>query len=90
MLDSHHKKILHVQGQTKEKPQQNGMEAKSHLESNPLPITDTLKQILCALGPREPTETEQELSLSVSCGSMNQQWPASGAGALGAADPGVA
>ena len=90
MLDSHHKKILHVQGQTKEKPQQDGMEAKSHLESNRIPIRDTLKQILCALGPREPIETEQEPSLSVSCGGMSQQWPATGAGALGAADLGMA
>ena len=28
MLDSHLKKILHVQGQTKEKPQQDGMRGK--------------------------------------------------------------
>ena len=27
-----------------------------------------LKQTLCAKGPRDPTETEPELCLSVSCG----------------------
>ena len=34
-------------------------------------------------------ETESELCLSVSCGGRGQQWPATGAGALGAADLGV-
>ena len=32
------------------------------------------------------TETETELCLNVSCRSMGQQWPAVGAGALGAVD----
>ena len=41
-------------------------------------------------GPRDPTETETELCLSVSYGGMGQQWPATGAGALGAADLGMA
>ena len=36
----------------------------------------------------QPTETEPELCLSVSCGGMGQQWPATGA--LGAADLGMA
>ena len=45
-----------------------------------------LKQTLCAQGPRGPTETEPELCLSVSCGFTSQQWPATGAGALGAVD----
>ena len=40
-------------------------------------------------GPRDSTETETELCLSVSCGGMGQQWAATGAGALGAADWGV-
>ena len=48
------------------------------------------KHTLCAPRPRDPTETEPELGLSVSCGSMGQQWPAAGAGALGAADLGMA
>ena len=47
------------------------------------------KQTLCAPGPRDPTETEPELCLSVSCRGMGQQWPAPGAGALGAADQGT-
>ena len=47
-----------------------------------------LKQTLCV--PGDSTETETELCLSVSCGGMGQQWPATGAGALGAADLGVA
>ena len=45
-----------------------------------------LKQTLCASGPRDPTETETELFLSVSCGGMGQQWTVTGPGALGAAD----
>ena len=44
-----------------------------------------LTQTLCAPGPRDPTVTETELCLSVSCGGTSQQWSASGAGALGAA-----
>ena len=49
-----------------------------------------LKQTLCAPGPIDPTETETELFLDVSCGGSGQQWTAAGAGALGAADLGVA
>ena len=49
-----------------------------------------LKQTLCISGPRDPTETEPELCLSISCGSMGQQWTAAGAGALSAADLGMA
>ena len=49
-----------------------------------------LKQTLCTPGPRDPTETETELCLSVSCGGTGQQWTAAGAGALGAADLGMA
>ena len=41
-------------------------------------------------GPRDPTETETELCLSVSGGGTGQQGTASGAGALGAADLGMA
>ena len=36
----------------------------------------------------QPTDTEPELCLSVSCRGTGQQWPATGA--LGAADPGMA
>ena len=49
-----------------------------------------LKHTLCTPGARDPTETEPELCLSVSCGGTGQQWPAAGAGALGAADLGMA
>ena len=49
-----------------------------------------LKQNLCAPRPRDPTEIEPELYMSVSYGGMGQQWPATGAGALGAADLGMA
>ena len=45
---------------------------------------------LCAPGTRDPTETETELCLSISCGGIGQQWPAAGAGALGEADWGMA
>ena len=45
---------------------------------------------LCALEPRDSTETETELYLSISCGGPGQQWSAAGAGALGAADMGMA
>ena len=49
-----------------------------------------LKETLCAPGPREPTETEPELCLSVSCGGTGQQWAAAGSGALGAIYLGMA
>ena len=41
-----------------------------------------IKQTLCAPGPRDPTETELELCLSVSCRGTGQQWTAAGAGVL--------
>ena len=45
-----------------------------------------------AQGPRDPTESEPELCLSVSYGGTGQQWTAAGAGAgaLGAVDLGTA
>ena len=49
-----------------------------------------LRKTLCTPGPRDPTETETKLCLSVSCGGAGQQWTAVGAGALGAADLGMA
>ena len=49
-----------------------------------------LTQTLYAPGPRDPTETEIELCLSISCGGTGQQWTAAGAGALGSADLGMA
>ena len=44
------------------------------------------KPSFCAPGPRDPTETETGLCLSVSCGGMGQPRPAAEAEALGAAD----
>ena len=45
---------------------------------------------MCAPGPRDPAETQPELCLSVSCGGVGHKEPATGAGALGAADLGMA
>ena len=72
--------------------------AKSHLESNPIPARDAWRAqtspskvlIGCAPGPRDPTETEPELGLSVSCRGAGQQWTSLRAAALGAADLGMA
>ena len=66
--------------------------AKSCLKSNPHTTRDAqrLKGTLCTPGPRGSTEAETELCLSVSCGSTSQQWPVTGAGALGAAYLGMA
>ena len=72
--------------------------AKSHLESNPIPARDAWRAqtsppkvlIGCAPGPRDPTETEPELGLSVSCRGTGQQWTSLRAAALGAADLGMA
>ena len=44
---------------------------------------------MCAPGPRDPTETETELCLSISCGGTGQRWPATGTVALGAANAGT-
>ena len=59
--------------------------ANSHLESNPISARG-LKQTLCTPGPRDPTETETELCVSISCGGTGQQWTAAGAVVLGVAD----
>ena len=92
-VGSHQKKIPHVQGQRRSLSK-TVRGAKSHLESNPIPARDAWRAqtsppkvlIGCAPGPRDPTETEPELGLSVSCRGTGQQWPATGAGALGTAD----
>ena len=66
--------------------------AKLHLESNPIPARDAQRAQtnLVHTGPRDPTETEPELCLRVSCGRPGQQWTAAGAAALGAVDLGIA
>ena len=48
-----------------------------------------LKQTLRAPGPRDPTETEPELCLSVSCEGKGQQWSKAGAAVLDATDLGM-
>ena len=58
--------------------------AKSHLESKPIHARDTQR------AQTNPTETETDLCLSVSCGGMGQQWAAAGAESLGAVDLGMA
>ena len=61
-VGSHQKKKPHIQRQRRS-PSKTLRGAKSHLESNHITARDTqrLKQTLCALGPRDPTETEPEL-----------------------------
>ena len=49
-------------------------------------LLEGTNKTLCAPGPRDSTETEPELCLSVSCGGTGQQWTATGA--LCAADLG--
>ena len=49
-----------------------------------------LKQALCSPGPSDPTETETELCLNVSCKGTGQQGTDAGAEALGAGDLGTA
>ena len=44
---------------------------------------------MCTPGPRDPTETETELCLSISCGGTGQRWTATGTVALGAANTGT-
>ena len=48
-----------------------------------------LKYTLYAPGPKDPTEAETELCLSVSCGGTGQQLTTAVAGALGSVDLGV-
>ena len=63
------------------------------LESNSIPARDTQRAHtypVCTPAPRDPTETETELCLGVSCKGMGQQWSAAGAGALFAVDLGMA
>ena len=66
--------------------------AKSCLELTPYltKMLRGLKQALCTPGPRDPTETETELCLSVSQAGMGQKWPATRVETLGVADLGMA
>ena len=53
-------------------------------------LLEGTNKTLCAPGPRDPTETEPELCLSIFYEGPGQQWRAAGAGALGAVDLGMA
>ena len=88
-VGSHPKKTPHVQGQRRSTNKMAGG-TKSHLESNSIPISDARGAQTKLVCTRDATKTEPELCLSVSCRGTGQQWPATGAGALGAADLGMA
>ena len=64
--------------------------ANLYLESNPNCARDAQRAQTNLVGTRNPTETETELCVSISCGVKGQQWSAAGTGALGAADLGMA
>ena len=85
------KKDNHVHGQRRS-PSKTIGGSKLCLESNPKSARDARRAQtnLVHTRTRDPMETEPELCLSVSCGGMGQQWTAAGAGALGAADLGMA
>ena len=59
--------------------------ANLHLESNPIPSRNAQRAQtnLACIRIQDPTETETELCLSVSCGGTGQQWSAAGTGAPG-------
>ena len=84
-VGSHPKKTPHVQGQGRSTNKMGGR-TKSHLESNPIPISDAQRAQKKLVRTRDATKTEPELCLSVSCRDTGQQWPAAGAGALDATD----
>ena len=83
--------ISHIQEQRRTPSKMVGG-AKSCLESTPIPARNAQRAQTKLVHTRtqNPTETETELCLSVSCGGKGQQWTARRAGALGAADLGVA
>ena len=90
-VGSHEKKIAHVQGQRR-RPSKTVEGVKSHLESNSIPTIDAWRAQIKPYAHQDP-ETPQRLNqthvwdpcLTHTCGVMGQQWPAAGAGALGAA-----
>ena len=93
MLDPTKKKDTHVQGQRRSPSKQDCRRGKIAFRIKPHNLPETLrglKQTLCTPGPRDPTETEPELSLTGSCRGMGQQWTAAGAESLDAVDLGMA
>ena len=90
-VGSHQKRYPTSKG--KEKLQQDGRRGEITFRIKPHTCqrcSEGSNKTLWAPGRRDPTETEPDLPLNVSCGGMGQQWPATGAGALGAADLGMA
>ena len=81
--------IPHTQGQRRSPSKMVGG-LNSCLESNPIPTRDAQGAQTNLVHTRKPKETETELRLSISCGGTGQQWTATGTGALGAADLGMA
>ena len=84
-VGSHQKKIPHIQGKRRSPTKMVGW-VKSHLESNPISARDACKA-QTEFYVHQETETPQRLSqtcLWVSCRGTGQQWPAEGAGVLGA------
>ena len=92
-VGSHQKKIPDIQGQRRS-PSKTVEGAKSHLESNPRPTRDARRAQTkpCAHTRRPHRDWDRPAfeCFYVSCGGMGQQWPDAGAGALGAADLGMA
>ena len=80
-----------ARARAKETPQQDSKKDKItfRIKSHTFQRLDGLKQNLYAPGPRDPTETEPDLPLSVSCRGTGQQWPAMGTGPLAVADLGA-
>ena len=90
----HQKKIPHIQ-RAKEKPQQDGRRGEITFRTKPHTHqrrSQGTNKILCTPGPRPYTDWTRPAHecLSVSCGGTGQQWPATGTGALAAADLGHA
>ena len=90
-VGSHQKRYPHPG--KKGTPQQDGRRGKIAFRIKPHThqrYSGGSNKILCTPGPSDSAETEPELCLSVSCRGTSQQWPATGAGPLAAADLGHA
>ena len=75
-----------------EKPQQDGRrgEITFRIKPHTCQICSEGSNIPCTHQDPETPQGPRQLCLSVSCGGVGQQWTAAAAGALGAADLGVA
>ena len=76
----------------KEKPKKDSRRAKILFRIEPHTsqrCSEGSDKTLYAPEPRDPTETEPDLPLSVSCRGTGQQWPAMGTGPLAIADLGA-